>query len=253
MQRKLDIARAMAKASREYIYGTNPAFEVLRAKRRKVYGAWLNQSARDKPRMQKLVRLLEQNEVGFEWVEKGRLIQLSKSTEHQGVVLKTALYPYTPKEELFTQSRLLLLDNIEDPHNVGAVLRSAEVFGFHGVCLPTRGVPEVYPSVVKVSAGATEFMQIARDASANQYARKAAETGYQIVALDMNGSATMEAVREADPKKLMLVIGGEDKSVGQFILNMADHVVGIPQSGRVNSLNASVAAGIAMCFLGNRT
>ena len=253
MQRKLDISRAMAKASREYIYGTNPAFEVLRAKRRKVYGAWLNQSARDKPRMQKLVRLLEQSEVGFEWVEKGRLIQLSKSTEHQGVVLKTALYPYTPKEELFTQSRLLLLDNIEDPHNVGAVLRSAEVFGFHGVCLPSRGVPEVYPSVVKVSAGATEFMQIARDASANQYARKAQGAGYQIAALDMNGETKLESLHKSSPDKLMLVVGGEDKSVGQFILNMADHVIGIAQFGRVNSLNASVAAGIAMHALRNRT
>ena len=79
----------MAKASREYVYGTNPAFEILRAKRRTVYGAWLNQSARDKPRMQKLVKLLEQHAV-LEWVEKGRLIQLSKSTEHQGVVLKTS-------------------------------------------------------------------------------------------------------------------------------------------------------------------
>ena len=81
----------MAKASREYVYGTNPAFEILRAKRRTVYGAWLNQSARDKPRMQKLVKLLEQHAVPMEWVEKGRLIQLSKSTEHQGVVLKTSL------------------------------------------------------------------------------------------------------------------------------------------------------------------
>jgi len=240
----------MAKSSREYIYGTNPAFEVLRAKRRTVYGAWLNQSSRQKPRIQKLIKLLEQHEVPIEWVEKGRLIQLSKSTEHQGVVLKTSLYPYTPKDELFNHQRLLLLDNIEDPHNVGAVLRSAEVFGFHGVCLPSRGVPEVYPSVVKVSAGATEFMQIARDASANQYARKAAETGYQIAALDMNGQATLGAVKEADPEKLMLVIGGEDKSVGQFILNMADHVIGIAQFGRVNSLNASVAAGIAMHALG---
>ena len=240
----------MAKASREYIYGTNPPFEELRAKRRTVYGAWLNQSARDKPRMQKLVKLLEQHEVSSEWVEKGRLIQLSKSTEHQGVVLKTSLYPYILKEELLTHQRLLLLDNIEDPHNVGAVLRSAEVFGFQGVCLPTRGVPEVYPSVVKVSAGATEFMQIARDASANQYARKAAEAGYQIAALDMNGQATLDTIKEANPEKLMLVIGGEDKSVGQFILNMADHVIGIAQFGRVNSLNASVAAGIAMHALG---
>jgi len=90
----------MAKATREYIYGINPAFEVLRAQRRKVYGAWLNQSARDKPRTQKLVRLLEQHAVRIEWVEKGRLIQLSTSRDHQGVVLNTSVYPYTPFEEL---------------------------------------------------------------------------------------------------------------------------------------------------------
>ena len=240
----------MAKASREYIYGTNPAFEVLRSKKRKVYEAWLNQSSRQKPRMQKLAKLLEQHEVPIKWVEKGRLIQLSKSTEHQGVVMKSSLYPYTPKDELFNHRRLLLLDNIEDPHNVGAVLRSAEVFGFHGVCLPSKGVPEVYPSVVKVSS---EFMQIARDASANQYARKAQEAGYQIAALDMNGKATLDSIKEADPEKLMLVIGGEDKSVGQFILNMADHVIAIQQFGRVNSLNASVAAGIAMHALAGKS
>ncbi|MGY8650385.1 MAG: TrmH family RNA methyltransferase, partial [Verrucomicrobiia bacterium] len=79
---------------------------------------------------------------------------------------------------------------------------------------------------------------------------KAAEEGYAIAALDMNGTATLETVRIAAPEKLMLVIGGEDKSVGQFILNMADHTIGIPQFGRVNSLNASVAAGIAMHALG---
>jgi len=239
----------MAKATREYVYGINPAFEVLRAQRRKVYGAWLNQSVRDKPRTQKLVRLLEQNSVRIEWVEKGRLIQLSTSRDHQGVVLNTSLYPYTPFEDLLSHPRLLLLDNIEDPQNVGAILRSAEVFGFNGVCLPNRGVPEVYPSIVKVSAGATEFMQIARQFSANQYARKATEEGYQIAALDMNGNTTLEAVRTAAPEKLMLTIGGEDKSVGQFILNMADHTISIPQFGRVNSLNASVAAGIAMYAL----
>ena len=240
----------MAKATREYVYGLNPAFEVLRATRRTVYGAWLNQSSRNKPRMQKLEKLLEQNEVPIEWAEKGRLIQLTTSRDHQGVVLKTSLYPYTPFEDLLAHPCLLLLDNIEDPQNVGAILRSAEVFGFSGVCLPNRGVPEVYPSIVKVSAGATEFMQIARHFSANQYARKAAEAGYTIAALDMNGNTTLEAVRAAAPEKLMLVIGGEDKSVGQFILNMADHTIGIPQFGRVNSLNASVAAGIAMHALG---
>jgi 23S rRNA (guanosine2251-2'-O)-methyltransferase len=96
-------------------------------------------------------------------------------------------------------------------------------------------------------------MQITREASANQYARKAQEAGYQIAALDMNGNTTLDAIKEADPEKLMLVIGGEDKSVGQFIINMADHIIGIPQFGRVNSLNASVAAGIAMHALGGLT
>ena len=84
------------------------------------------------------------------------------------------------------------------------MLRSAEVFGFRGVFLPTQGVPEVYPSVVKVSAGATEFMQIARDASANQYARKAQEAGYQIAALDMNGNTTLNTVPSAAPESCCL-------------------------------------------------
>ena len=111
---------------------------------------------------------------------------------------------------------------------------------------PTVPAP-VFPAI---PAGATEFMQIARDASANQYARKAQEAGYQIAALDMNGNTTLNTVQAAAPEKLLLVIGGEDKSVGQFILNMADHIIGIPQFGRVNSLNASDAAGIAMHALG---
>ena len=145
---------------------------------------------------------------------------------------------------------MLLLDNIEDPHNVGAILRSAEVFGFTSVCLPKKGVPEVYPSVVKVSTGATEFMKISRNDSANGYARKAAEEGYRIVALDMAGKSTLQEVASAGHEKLLLVIGGEDRSVGQFILNMAEDVVGIQQHGKVNSLNASVAAGIAMFALG---
>ena len=177
-------------------------------------------------------------------------MQLSGSRDHQGVVLKTSLYPYAEFVELLGMPRMLLLDNVEDPHNVGAILRSAEVFGFTSACLPKKGVPEVYPSVVKVSTGATEFMKICCNDSANGYARKVAEAGYRIVALDMSGKSTLQEVAAANHQKLLLVIGGEDRSVGQFILNMAEDVVGIEQQGRVNSLNASVAAGIAMFALG---
>ena len=140
----------------------------------------------------------------------------------------------------------MLLDNVEDPHNVGAILRSAEVFGFDHVLLPIKGVPEVYPSVVKVSAGAAEHMQIAKDCNSNRYVQLARENGYTIAALDAKGSIPLNTFAAEAPEKLLLVIGGEDRSVGQFILNFADAILSVPQSGKINSLNASVAAGLAM-------
>ena len=240
----------MAKASREFIYGLNPAFEVLRAGKRRVFAAHINEGMQKNPRLKKLVGLLESKNVELEWTDKGRLMQLSGSRDHQGVVLKTSLYPYLEFEDLLDAERMLLLDNLEDPHNVGAILRSAEVFGFTSVCLPKKGVPEIYPSVVKVSTGATEFMKICRSHSANNYTLKAAEAGYRIVALDMAGKVNLKDVSESNYNRLFLVIGGEDRSVGQYILNMADDIIGIRQQGQVNSLNASVAAGIAMFELG---
>ena len=240
----------MSKSSREHVYGLIPAFEVLRAGKRRVYSAHLNEGMRDNTRVKKLLGVLERGNVEIEWTDKGRLMQISGSRDHQGVVLKTSLYPYAEVDEVLVVTRLRMLDNVEYPHNVCAIMRSAEVFGFTSVCLPKKGVPEIYPSVVKVSAGATEFMKICRSDSANGYARKAAEAGYRIAALDMAGKSSLEALAAAKPEKLLLVIGGEDRSVGQFILNMADDVVGITQRGRITSLNASVAGGIAMFALG---
>lgn len=232
--------------STEHLYGLNPAFELLRAGKRVARRAYINQSARRSPRILKLSDFLERQGVPMEFVEKGRLYDLCRCHDHQGVVLETTPYPYSLQESMLDLPRLLLLDNIEDPHNVGAILRSAEVFGFRGVCLPKRGVPGVYASVAKISAGAAEHLQIAHNRSANQYARAAAEAGYAIMVLDPKGALPLQSAEKMDFEKLMVVIGGEDKSVGQFILNMADHVVAIEQSGRVSSLNASVSAGIAL-------
>jgi len=130
------------------------------------------------------------------------------------------------------------------------MLRSAEIFGFHDILLPLKGVPEVYPSVVKVSAGATEHLRIARSENANAYVKRAKKEGFSVVALDGAGSATLREAAERRPRRLLLVIGGEDRGVGQFILMQADLVARIPQAGRVGSLNAAVAAGIAMYAFG---
>jgi len=236
-------------ASVEFLYGLNPAFECLRAGRRTVLEAFLNEKTAESSRLKTLQRLLEQNQVRISKVDKGRLHQLSSSTEHQNVVLKVSRYPYVDHQECLQAKRVLLLDNVEDPHNVGAILRSAEVFGFHHVLLPTKGVPEVYPSVSKVSAGAVEFLNIARDCNAVTYAQKALDAGYTVAALDAKGKVSLEEFAGKAQEPLLVVIGGEDKGVGQFILNHATVTLAIPQSGRINSLNASVAASITLYAL----
>jgi 23S rRNA (guanosine2251-2'-O)-methyltransferase len=233
----------------EYVYGINPAFEVLRGGRRRIYQAFLNEAAQDNPRLKKLARFIETKQVPIEWVSKQRLFELSESKDHQGAVLKTDLYPYVSAAELYDRDRLLLLDNTEDPHNTGAIIRCADVFGYHAILAPLKGVPDVYPSVVKVSAGATEHLDIAREGSANEHMKRARDSGHVVVALDMAGTIELDALATILPARHLLVIGGEAKAVSQYILNEADHIVRIPQFGKINSLNASVAAGIAMYAL----
>jgi len=239
----------MAKPGREYIYGINSVFEAVRSGRRKIYEAYINEAASRHPRIRKLSQYLEKKNIPVQWVDKKRVTDLSSSRDNQGVCIKTTPYPYRQSDALWDRPRILLLDNVEDPHNVGAILRSAEIFGFHAVLLANKGVPEIYPSVVKVSAGATEFLDIARDASSNAYVRSAKSNGYQIVALDAGGSVDIQEIRSKLTGKFLIVIGGEDRSVGQFILNESDYVVSIRQHGRINSLNASVAAGISLFTL----
>lgn len=163
-------------------------------------------------------------------------------------MLECSPYPLVRFDDLpwDTARRMVLLDNIEDPHNLGAILRSAEVFGFPAVLLPIKGTPGVYPSVVKASAGAAEHLRICRQANATRYVQAAKEKGFRIVSLDEEGKTPLGEFQPGPDDRLLLVIGGEDKSVGRYILMQSDAVVKIPQRGHVGSLNASVAAGIAL-------
>lgn len=229
------------------LYGVNPCLEALRSGKRQCYTLFLDEKNQNAPRFNPLRKAAEQAKVRVQGVTKHDLFNLCQTREHQGVVLNTEPFPYTPLDDsIYEQPKLLLLDNVEDPRNTGAILRSAQIFGFHTVLMPLKGVPEVYPSVVKTSAGATEYLSIVRQANANRYVSTAQARGYRVVALDMDGNVALNDVPKSDSKPLLLVIGGEDKRVGQFILRQADAVATIPQSGAINSLNASVAAGIAL-------
>ncbi|MBQ6470627.1 MAG: RNA methyltransferase [Victivallales bacterium] len=231
------------------IYGINPVFETVRAGRRKVHCVWLNQDGGNNPRQRKLANFLAQRGIRVEMTSKARLFELCGTREHQGAVLAADPFPYTPFAEMLGAPRMVLLDSIEDPHNEGAIMRSAEVFGWQNVLLPRRGAPLVIPSVVKSSAGACEHLRIAVNCSANQYVKIAQEEGYAVVALDGGGKTPLQDLAAMHHEKLLLVAGGEDAGVSQFILNTANHVAAIPQTGHINSLNASVAAGIALFTL----
>lgn len=236
----------MPERDRDIIYGINPAFEVLRAGRRTVHEVLLNEGSARNPRVKKLVSLLERLGIKPTWIDKGRLQNRAKTRDHQGVLLTVSPYPYVPFADLLQLPRVVLVDNVEDPHNIGAILRSAEVLGFDGVMLPRRGVPLILPSVIKASAGACEHLQISCNGSANQYVKVAKAEGFCVAALDGKGEETVEALARLEAEKLLVVVGGEDRGVGQFIRNEADLRVRIEQRGRINSLNASVAAAIAL-------
>lgn len=235
-------------AGSEVIYGINPAFEVARAGRRTIRQAWILKGGTN-PRLRKLEQFLRSREVPVKLTDRAQLFTLCATREHQGTVLQVDPFPYVPFADLLDSRRLILLDSIEDPHNVGAIMRSAEVFGWNNVLLPRRGGPLVLPSVAKASAGACEHLQIAVNCSANQYVKIAQQEGYVVAALDGGGKTSLEEVQQLTPEKLLLVVGGENAGVSQFILNNATYVAAIPQAGKISSLNASVAAALAMYVL----
>jgi 23S rRNA (guanosine2251-2'-O)-methyltransferase len=237
---------------KEYLYGINPAFEVVRAGKRRIYCVYIADTIRNAVRTLKLLELLKKAGVKAEFASKGRLFELCRTTEHQGVVVEAEAYPYVSFAELLEYDRILLLDNIEDPQNVGAILRSAESFGWGNVLLSSRGTAGVYPSVVKASAGASEHLRIARDHAANYYVREAVKNNFTVAALDGSGKTALNELEIPPEERVMLVIGGEHRGVGQLILNTARYVVRIPLRGKISSLNASVAAGVALYLIRNR-
>lgn len=234
----------------EFLYGINPAFEAIRAGRRQLLRLYLNQDGEQNPRLRKLAQVAEKYQVKVELADKTRLFDLCQTREHQGCVLEAGPFPYTPFVEMLCEKRLLLLDNIEDPHNVGAIARTAEALGWRHLLLPRRGCPLLLPSVVKAAAGACEFLQVAVNCAANQYVKIALAEGYTVVSLDASGPIALEEVQALQLEKMLLVVGGENTGVSQFILNNSTHIAAIKQSGKINSLNASVAAALALYLLG---
>lgn len=182
------------------------------------------------------------------YVTKERLDQLSQTGHHQGVIASAAAYSYATVEEMLAQARekgedpfLFLLDDIEDPHNLGAIIRTANLAGAHGVIIPKRRAAGLTAVVARASAGAINYTPVAKVTNLTAVIRELKEQGLWFVCADMGGE-TMYRLNLTGP--IGLVIGNEGQGVSRLVREACDFTASIPMKGNIDSLNASVAAGV---------
>ena len=183
-------------------------------------------------------------------VDKSKLDELSESGNHQGVVGLCPSKGYVEIDEILDCAKsknedpfVLLLDGIMDPHNLGAILRTAEAAGVHGVILPKRRCVGLTPTVAKTSSGAIEHILISRVTNLSDAIKKLQDNGIWVACADLNGGELYKADLSGP---IALLIGSEGTGVGRLLVKNSDFTVKIPMLGRIESLNASVAAGIIM-------
>lgn len=182
------------------------------------------------------------------FVTKERLDQLSETGHHQGVIAYAAAYEYAEVEEILENARkkgespfIFLLDNIEDPHNLGAIIRTANLAGAHGVIVPKNRAAGLTAVVAKTSAGALNFTPVARVTNLAKTIEELKKEGIWFVCADMGGTQMYDLNLKGP---IGLVIGNEGEGVGRLVREKCDMIASIPMKGDIDSLNASVAAGV---------
>lgn len=195
-----------------------------------------------------IVREAKKHDTILQFVAKERLDQLSETGKHQGVVAHAAAYEYAEVEDILTLAKeegedpfIFILDNIEDPHNLGAIIRTANLAGAHGVIIPKRRAVGLTATVAKTSAGALNYTPVAKVTNLVKTMEELKEKGLWFVCADMGGE-TMYNLNLKGP--IGLVIGNEGTGVGRLVKEECDFVASIPMKGDIDSLNASVAAGV---------
>ena len=195
-----------------------------------------------------IVREAKKGDTLVRFVPKERLDQMSETKKHQGVIAIAAAYHYGTVEDMRAKAEekgedpfLILLDNIEDPHNLGAIIRTANLAGAHGVIIPKRRAAGLTAVVAKTSAGALNYTPVAKVTNLVKTMEELKEQGLWFVCADMDGER-MYDLNLTGP--IGLVIGSEGEGVGRLVRETCDFVASIPMKGEISSLNASVAAGV---------
>jgi 23S rRNA (guanosine2251-2'-O)-methyltransferase len=233
----------------DWIYGKHAVLETLKSGR-PVEKILLAKNI-NKFSVNEIIEHAKNQNVPFQWVPRTRLDQLAEGNNHQGVVAQVAAFEYASLEDLFKRAEqkqeapfFLLLDSIEDPHNLGSILRSADASGAHGVIIPKRRAAGVTSVVAKTSAGAVQHVPVVRVTNLNRVADELKERGVWLVGSD--GSAEQEYTGIDYNMPVAVVIGNEGRGIHTLLKKKCDFLVKLPMRGKVSSLNASVAAGILM-------
>ena len=195
-----------------------------------------------------IIREAKKQDTLIQFVTKERLSQISETGKHQGVIAYAAAYAYAEVEDMLKTAEekgedpfLILLDNIEDPHNLGAIIRTANLAGAHGVIIPKRRAVGLTATVAKASAGAINYTPVAKVTNLTKTMEELKKRGMWFVCADMDGEQ-MYRLNLTGP--IGVVIGSEGEGVSRLVKEHCDFIAGIPMKGDIDSLNASVAAGV---------
>ncbi len=234
------------KVNENMIEGRNAVLEAFRAGK-PIDKLFVLDGCTDGP-VRTILREAKKHDVILQFVSKERLAKLSETGKHQGVIAFAAAYEYSSVEDMLALAKergedpfLILLDNIEDPHNLGAIIRTANLAGAHGVIIPKRRAAGLTATVAKTSAGALNYTPVAKVTNLKKTMEELKEKGLWFVCADMDGEQ-MYKLNLTGP--IGLVIGSEGEGVSRLVKETCDFAAGIPMKGEIDSLNASVAAGV---------
>ena len=195
-----------------------------------------------------IVREAKKQDTVISYISKDKLNQMSESGKHQGVIAHASAYSYAELDDIFDAADkkgeapfIFILDEIEDPHNLGAIIRTANLCGAHGVIIPKRRAATITPTVVKASAGAINFTPVVKVTNIAKTIDELKDRGMWFACADMDGELMYDCNLTGS---IGLVIGNEGHGVSRLVRERCDYVVSIPMNGDIDSLNASVAAGV---------
>lgn len=228
------------------IEGRNSVLEAFRSGKI-IDKLYVLERSKDGP-IQTILREAKRKDTIVNFISKERLDQISDTKKHQGVIAVAAAYEYSSVEDILQKAKekgeppfILLLDNIEDPHNLGAIIRTANLAGAHGIIIPKRRAVGLTSTVIKASAGAVYYTPVAKVTNLNTVMKELKKEGLWFVCADMSGTAMYDLDFKGP---IGLVIGNEGEGVSKLVKENCDFSAAVPMKGDIDSLNVSVAAGI---------